>query len=383
MLLRTRREHIVAALAERLDFCPRIRSRRLPPSPFMPGTETVRGIRAQSVTEWFRAHVEGVRPPLRFALIPGGHSNLTYRVTDSAESDYVLRRPPLGAVLATAHDMGREYRIISALGRTEVPVPPALGVCADETVNDAPFYVMSFVEGFVLTDARSVSERFDEAQRRRIGEDVADVLAKLHLVDPERVGLGDLGRKEAYLERQLRRWRTQWEKSKTRELPAMEQVYEALRSDVPEQIGATIVHGDYRVGNMITASDARIAAVLDWELCTLGDPLADVGYLMNSWTEPGEEGPAVRGAALSPSALPGFPTRQEMLARYTARTGRDVSRIDYYRAFQYWRLAAIVEGVLARYLKGVMGGEADTRAFRTQVDALANAALDLVRRSVA
>jgi aminoglycoside phosphotransferase (APT) family kinase protein len=340
----------------------------------------VKGIRAEPVTEWFREHIPGVQPPLRFSLIAGGHSNLTYRVTDSAATDYVLRRPPLGAVLATAHDMGREHMIISALGKTDVPVPPALGLCSEKGVNDAPFYVMSFVEGWVLTDSSSVAKRFKEEQRRRIGEDVADVLAKLHRIDPDQIGLGDLGRKEAYLARQLKRWRTQWEKSKTRELPAMDEVYEALQSEMPEQKGATIVHGDYRLGNMLVSADARIAAVLDWELCTLGDPMADVGYLMNNWAEPGEEGPASRGAALAPSAASGFPTREELLERYTALTGRNVGQIDYYRAFQFWRLAAIVEGVLSRYLKGVMGGKADTTAFRVQVDALAAAALDLVRR---
>jgi aminoglycoside phosphotransferase (APT) family kinase protein len=344
------------------------------------GEEGVRGIHEARVTEWFRAHIDGVEPPLRFELIPGGHSNLTYRVTDAAGGAYVLRRPPLGAVLATAHDMGREHRIISALGPTDVPVPPALGLCTDEGVNDAPFYVMSFVEGFVLTDASAVEKHFEEPERGRIGEDVADVLGALHLVDPDEVGLGDLGRKEAYLARQLKRWRTQWEKSKTRELAAMEEVYEALLSEMPEQIGATIVHGDYRLGNMITAADGRIAAVLDWELCTLGDPLADVGYLMNNWVEPDEQGPTARGAALSPSSAPGFCDRKRVLERYTALTGRDVSRIDYYRAFQFWRLAAIVEGVLSRYLKGVMGGRADTDAFRMQVDGLAAAALDLVHR---
>ncbi len=340
----------------------------------------VRGIHAERVTDWFRANIEGVRPPLAFALIPGGHSNLTYRLDDAAGNVYVLRRPPLGAVLATAHDMGREHKIIAALGPTDVPVPPALGLCEDESVNDAPFYVMAFVEGFVLTDAAITRKHFEAAERRRIGESVADVLGRLHLIDPDSVGLGDLGRKEAYLARQLRRWRTQWEKSKTRELPAMEQVYEALKSQMPEQLSATIVHGDYRLGNMITAADARIAAVLDWELCTLGDPLADVGYLMNNWAEPGESGPTSRGAALSPSSAGDFPRRKEVLERYTAITGRDVDNIEYYRAFQYWRLAAIVEGVMARYLKGVMGGKADTSVFRVQIDGLAAAALDLVRR---
>ena len=344
----------------------------------MEGREQVRGIRADSVTEWFRAHVAGVKPPLQFELIPGGHSNLTYRVTDSEGTVFVLRRPPLGSVLATAHDMAREHRVIAALENTEVPVPPALGLCEDEQVNGAPFYVMSFVEGYVLTDAAITAKHFDEGERRELGTSIVRVLGELHRIDPDVVGLGDLGRKESYLARQLRRWRTQWEKSKTRELAAMEEVYDALRTQIPEQVGATIVHGDYRLGNMITSFDGEIAAVLDWELCTLGDPLADVGYLMNNWVEPGETGPTARGAALSPSAAGGFPSRAEVLERYTAMTGRDVTRIDYYRAFQYWRLAAIVEGVLARYLKGVMGGAADTEAFSAQVDGLAAAALNLI-----
>jgi aminoglycoside phosphotransferase (APT) family kinase protein len=339
-----------------------------------------KGIHAERVTEWFQDHIADVKPPLSFELIVGGRSNLTYRVSDAEGKLTVLRRPPLGAVLATAHDMGREHKIIAALGSTDVPVPPALGLCVDESVNEAPFYVMAFVAGHVLADAAQTQKHFDEAQRNEIGQDVIEVLARLHAVDPDRVGLGDLGRKEAYLARQLKRWRTQWEKSKTRELPAMEQVYERLSQDVPEQIGATIVHGDYRLGNMITGSNARIAAVLDWELCTLGDPMADVGYLLNNWAEPGEAGPTIRGAALSPSTAGGFPTRAQVRARYEELTGRDTSQVDYYRAFQYWRLAAIVEGVLARYLKGVMGDTVDTKPMELQVEGLATAALDLIER---
>ncbi len=339
----------------------------------------MKGIQQDRLEAYFAAHVEGAEPPLRFTQIVGGHSNLTYAVEDARGARFVLRRPPLGAVLATAHDMGREHRIIAALAGTDVPVPPALGLCQDESVNDAPFYVMRFVDGYVLADAIETQKHFDEDARGRIGSDVVRVLAALHAVDPDAVGLGDLGRKESYLARQLKRWRTQWEKSKTRELPPMDEVYETLQSDVPEQVGAAIVHGDYRLGNMITGTDARIAAVLDWELCTLGDPLADLGYLLNNWALPGEQELTARGAALSPSAAGGFPTRDEVIARYAELTGRDASRIAFYRAFQYWRLAAIVEGVLARYLKGVMGKSADTDAFRAQVDTRADAALALTR----
>jgi len=259
-------------------------------------------------------------------------------------------------------------------------VPPALGLCSDASVNGAPFYVMAFVEGVVLDTGDTVEKHIPSpADRRGLGRHVIEVLARLHAVDVDAIGLGDLGRREGYVPRQLKRWRTQWEQSKTRELPAMEEVYEALSSDIPEQHGAGVVHGDYRLGNMLTGADARIAAVLDWELCTLGDPLADLGYLMNNWAEPGESGPASRGAAQAPSVAGGFPSRREMLSHYAELTGRDVSRVDYYRAFSYWRLAAIVEGVLARYLKGVMGKAADTGAFRAQVDGLAAAALERVR----
>lgn len=339
----------------------------------------VPGIHADRVTDWLASHIDGARAPFSFSLITGGHSNLTYRVEDSGGNLFVLRRPPLGAVLATAHDMAREHKIISGVGKTDVPVPPALGLCEDAGVNDAPFYVMGFVEGHVLSDSIVTQKYFEESQRWAIGESCIDVLSRLHHVDPDAVGLGDLGRKEAYLARQLKRWRGQWEKSKTRELEAMEEIYQSLTQQMPEQVGVAIVHGDYRLGNTLTSQAGQIVAVLDWELCTLGDPLADLGYLLNNWNEPGEQGPTARGAALSPSSAPGFQTRAQVIERYTELTGRDASNVGYYRAFQYWRLAAIVEGVLARYLKGVMGAKADTGAFRAQVDGLAEAALTLVR----
>ena len=343
------------------------------------GSGEVRGIQERRVSDWLAANVAGARAPFRFEPITGGHSNLTYKVTDAAGELFVLRRPPLGAVLATAHDMGREHKIIAAIGRhTSVPVPPALGLCQDTEVNGAPFYVMKFVAGHVITDSTTVARLFTPAQRAECGAALIDVLARLHAVEPDAIGLGDLGRKDAYLPRQLHRWRTQWENSKTRELPAMEEVHSALVEMMPLQKDAAIVHGDYRLGNCITGDDRQIHAVLDWELCTLGDPMADIGYLMNNWAEPGEVG-GTAAAAASPSAAGGFQSRAEILAIYARKTGRDVSNVDYYRGFQYWRLAAIVEGVMARYLKGVMGGNADTTAFRIQIDGLAESALKLVR----
>jgi aminoglycoside phosphotransferase (APT) family kinase protein len=347
-------------------------------SPTNGANSDVKGIHAERVTAWYQAHVPGIRAPLQFELIAGGHSNLTYKVTDAAGRRTVLRRPPLGAVLATAHDMGREHKIISAVAKTDVPVAPALGLCREEDVNDAPFYVMDFVDGVVLDNADTTGKHIPESERTALGHDVIEILARLHAVDVDAIGLGDLGRKESYIPRQLKRWSGQWEKSKTRELETMDAVYEALQGNIPEQVGATIVHGDYRLGNMLTGADARVAAVLDWELCTLGDPLADLGYLMNNWATP-DDPELIGSAATMPTRIAGFPTREELITRYQELTGRDASRIAYYRAFQYWRLAAIVEGVLARYLKGVMGNAANTDAFRMQVDSLAESALDCVR----
>jgi aminoglycoside phosphotransferase (APT) family kinase protein len=335
------------------------------------------GIDEPRVTPWLEEHVEGLRPPLTFTLIAGGHSNLTYRLDDADGHAFVLRRPPLHHVLATAHDMGREHRIISALGPTPVPVPPALAYCDDPEVNGAPFYVMGYVEGHVLRDT-AAAERLTAEQRRTAGESLVDVMAEIHAVDVDAVGLGELGRKEGYIDRQLRRWYKQFLDSKTREVPALENVYERLRAEIPEQGPATIVHGDYRLDNCLVGDDGRIAAVLDWEICTLGDPLADVGLLMVYWTDPDDESAALLTA---PTQLPGFQRRADLLQRYAERSGRDVSAIDYYTAFGYWKLACIVEGVYARYRGGAMGSEASGfEAFATQVERLAAAAEEAVTR---
>jgi aminoglycoside phosphotransferase (APT) family kinase protein len=336
--------------------------------------QDVSGIDAGPVSEWLAANVAAAKAPFEFWLITGGHSNLTYKVVGADRTRFVLRRPPLGAVLATAHDMGREHKIISAVGKSAVPVPAALGLCTDEAVNGSPFYIMSYVDGHVLAAKADVEANVTLDKRRRLADHVVESLATLHLTNPDDIGLGDLGRKEAYLDRQLKRWRMQWENSKTRELPEMEEASELLLQAKPEQKYTGIVHGDYRLGNMLSTSDGRVAAVLDWELCTLGDVLADVGYILNSWAEPGEG-----GLAELPTAAPGFVTRTELARRYAELTGFELQNIAYYQSFQNWRLAAIVEGVLARYLKGVMADAADTDAFRTQVDRLAAEALRLLR----
>jgi aminoglycoside phosphotransferase (APT) family kinase protein len=330
------------------------------------------GIGRSGVEAWFREHAEGVRLPLSFERISGGHSNLTYGVTDSAGRRWALRRPPLGRRLGSAHDMGREHKVVSALAPTSVPVAPVVGLCEDESINDAPFYVMEFVEGPILRGLAEVEAFPDEDDRQAIGERVADTLVDIHAVDPDAVGLGDLGRKEDYVARQLHRWQGQWEKSKTRELAAIDAVHERLEARIPEQGPATIVHGDYRLDNMILTPGGEVAAVVDWELCTLGDPLADVGLLMVYWPERGEDPVALGQPA---NLAPGFPTREELRRRYAERSGRDLSQLDFFVALGYWKLAIILEGVYARYAAGQYGKvDPGIEHFARLVERLAEAA---------
>lgn len=335
-------------------------------------TDETTGVNRGPVTEWFQANAPGVVPPLAFDLIAGGRSNLTFSVSDQASNRWVLRRPPLGHVLATAHDMGREHKIISALQGTDVPVPPVVGICTDEAVNDVAFYVMGYVDGLVLRDARE-AEAVSPEVRRRAGLSIAETLAKIHAVDPDAVGLGDLGRKDGYIERQLKRWNGQFEKARTREVPEVTEAYERLLADVPEQKSATIVHGDYRLDNCMVDADGQVIAVLDWEICTLGDPMADLGLLMVYWTEADDPFAALPGSA---TAMEGFPTRKELVDAYVSASGREVGDLDYYQAFGYWKLACILEGVFTRYKAGAMGNDgADADAFGAVVTLLAQGAL--------
>lgn len=335
----------------------------------MAGLDNVR------VSRWLVDNIAGLSPPFEFVPIEGGRSNLTYRVIDNAGFTVVLRRPPLDHVLATAHDVAREFKIISAVGKTSVPVPRALGLCLDATVNGATFYVMSFVDGAVL-DSPASAELLPVGLRQTASESIVDVLAELHQVDIDAIGLGDLAKRTGYIERQLKRWSTQWSQSKTREFPAVELAERLLRERIPEQIGVSIVHGDYRFGNCLTdVATGSIAAVLDWELCTLGDPLADLGHLGVVWTDPGSG--LVRHN--DPTGAPGFPRYDEIVLRYATRTGRDVSNIAFYRAFAAWRLAIISEGVYARYLYGAMGdNNVDLSVLKNGTEVLATTALESI-----
>jgi aminoglycoside phosphotransferase (APT) family kinase protein len=339
-----------------------------------------KGIALDQVTDWIVQHVGGVTPPLRFTRVTGGHSNLTYEVEDAAGRHVVLRRPPLGDLLPTAHDMSREWKLISALFPTPVPVPEPLGFCEDPEVTGAHFYVMGFVDGHVLHDLDVALRVYDEAQRRVCGESFIDVLADLHTVDPDEVGLGDLARKEGYIARQLKRWYAQWNSSKTRELPDVDEIHNDLAARIPEQGPARVVHGDYRLGNCLSDTDGHIAAVLDWEIATLGDPLADLGYVLSHWTEPGELGGSAHRA--SPSSASGFPSRAELLDRYASRSGRDVSHVGYYVAFSFWKSACIVEGVYARYLAGALDTTGvDLDSFKLSVERSAQLARETLERA--
>jgi aminoglycoside phosphotransferase (APT) family kinase protein len=337
----------------------------------------IEGIAVGPVSAWFDANIAGARGPYRFELIAGGRSNLTFRVSDSAGHDYVLRRPPISHVLQSAHDMGREHRIIKALGPTKVPVAPALGYCDDEAVNGRPFYVMGYVDGHVLRNLETAEKALTPTQRRHAAEDLIDVLIELHRVDVDAVGLGDLGRRDGYIERQLKRWYGQFQQSaamQDRTVPVIDEVHAFLSERIPTQQGSAIVHGDYRLDNTMFDADGNVAAVLDWEICTLGDPLADMGLLMVYWTERGDRDALLGFPA---TTAEGFPTRAALRERYAEGSGRDLSALDFYVAFGYWKLACIVEGVYARYAGGAMGGDrSGYEGFAHQVQSLGEAARD-------
>jgi aminoglycoside phosphotransferase (APT) family kinase protein len=296
------------------------------------------------------------------ALVAGGKSNLTFYVS-SAAGDVVLRRPPLSTVLPTAHDMRREYRVMTALWDTDVPVPRTRALCEDESVLGAPFYVMDRVRGHIVREALPDGYAETSAERHAIGIGLIDVLAALHTVDPDAVGLGDYGRPVGYLERQVRRWGSQWAASRQPDEPdgpELDRLAERLQASLPDAPTGPIVHGDFRLDNTLLDPDrpGRIAAVLDWELSTLGDPLADLGMLYVYWPERAD-GAEREGtlAVASVTTLDGFPGRRELYDRYVARTGRDLSALPWYVGFGAFKLAVVCAGVAARGRAGAMIGE--------------------------
>lgn len=281
-------------------------------------------------------------------LIAGGKSNLTYRVGDGV-STWVVRRPPLGHVLSTAHDMAREFKVISALGPTAVPVPQAIALSEDPS-----FYVMEFVEGAVYRQPSDLAalgaQRLD-----KLMTNLVDVLVSLHSIDPASVGLGDFGRPDGYLERQLRRWQKQLDSSRSRSLEGIDELHDLLVATMPRQSASSIIHGDYRIDNCIASADDTIAAVLDWEMATLGDPLTDVGLLLMYWKLNTELGGV--GNFGSPQPIPGAPTGAELAAAYAAKRGIEIGALDWYLGFANYKLAVIAEGIHYRYQAGQTVGD--------------------------
>ena len=291
-------------------------------------------------------------------LIAGGKSNLTYRV-DSPAGSVILRRPPLGHVLPTAHDMAREHRVMSALAGTAVPVPAMLHLCTDAEVLGQPFYVMERVEGHIVNATLPAGYATEPAERALIAEGLLDVLATLHAVDPEQVGLGAFGRPEGYLTRQVARWGKQWEATRTDGQEALDTLARDLGASVPVSARSAIVHGDYRLDNTMLHPTwpGRINAVLDWEMSTLGDPLADLGILMVYWAQASDSGMRQSGTVVpAATVLPGFPTRAQVAEGYAARTDADITELPWYVAFGFFKLAVVCAGIVARVRGGAMVG---------------------------
>lgn len=333
-----------------------------------------RGLDLDVFGPWLAGAVPGLLGrPLSGEVIAGGRSNLTYRVTDGRHT-VVVRRPPLGHVLATAHDMAREYRVISALADTPVPVPHAYALCEDPAVLGAPFYVMGLVEGTPYRQAAEL-EALGAERTHAIGERMVDTLADLHLVDPESVGLGEFGRPAGFLERQVRRWGQQLDASRSRDLEGVDELRRLLAERVPAEAPPAIVHGDYRLDNLLVLPDDTIGAVVDWEMATLGDPLTDVALLLTYHRLADLD---ATGAVSTAANAPGFVTRDEVSSRYAARTGRDVSRLAFYEALACFKLAVVLEGIHYRYAQGQTVG-AGFATIGAAVEPLVAMGLDSIR----
>ena len=344
------------------------------------GEQSPAGIDVDAVTNWMteRLGAQGatITRPLSFQQIAGGRSNLTFHVTDQADGQWALRRPPTGNVLKSAHDMGREHRVMSALWPTDVPVPAMVGLCDDDAVNGAPFYVMDWVDGTVVRNSK-IAKSFDVATRREMGISVVKNLAAIHRVDIDSVGLGDFAKRTGYIERQLRRWKGQVDATESPTNPLIDLAFDKLHTAIPEQGPARLVHGDFRLDNTIVDESGKVLAVLDWELTTLGDPLADLGAMLTYWSRPGD---TVVALTDPPTLADGFLERNEVVTIYEEEMGGNVGDVGYYHAFATWRLACILDGVVDRYRAGAMGesDDFDPDAWEEQVSTLAETSLELL-----
>jgi len=329
------------------------------------------GYDVEAVEAWIAGNVKGLTPPLTWTRLQGGHSNLTYRIDDGEGRAAVIRRPPQGELLPKAHDMSREWALISALGSTGVPVAPAMAFCENPEITGAWFYVMGLIDGQPLYSAQETEGRIPRDERQTLAWSFVDVLADLHKLDPDEIGLSDLGKKEDYVGRQLRTWFRSWTSSiidAEYDDPRAHEIRDYLAGNIPDQGPAKVVHGDYGLHNCLVGANYKVVAVVDWEISTLGDPLADLGYALNAWAEPGE---GREGAA---TALSGFPTRAELAARYEEQSGRDLSKLNYYIGFNWWKTACIIHGVYARYRAGKKSTEGvDMGDFRSRIGEALNA----------
>ncbi len=323
------------------------------------------------VTAWMQSLDLGCRPPLRFARLGYGQSNLTFVVTDADQRSWVLRRPPLGELLASAHDIEREYRILSALQASDVPTPRMLAVTSEASVDETPLVLMECVEGLVI-DTADVAKSISLENRAAIGRGLIEALARIHAVDLDGTGLTSLSSHAPYANRQIKRWHRQWQLSRTRDLPAIDQLAERLRVAIPVQREVTLVHGDFHLRNLIvSANGGSVRAVLDWELSTLGEPLADLGGLLAYWPHPGE--PAA--SSLTVPAIAGFPRRNELAAAYAERTGRSLDALGFWYALALWKVAIIAEGVLRRAQDDPRNAAAGAAVTQQTVDDLVDRAL--------
>lgn len=315
-------------------------------------TSATPGLDLERVADYLRSAVPATAGrPLRAALLPGGKSNLTYRITDGGSS-WVVRRPPLGHVLPTAHDMAREFRLMSALRGSPVPVPQTFALCEDESVTGAPFYVMEFVDGVTYRN-RSDLERVGAERAGAVCEAMVEVLVRLHSVDPARVGLSGLGRPRGFLDRQVRRWKRQFDASASRRIQGVSELHRRLSANVPKNPDSSIIHGDFRLDNLLMRTDDLVGAVVDWEMSTLGDPLTDLALLV------AYQRLASLGSAAVPdhSNAPGYPREEHIIERYAALSGRGVEDLGFYIGLASFKLAAILEGIHYRYTQGETVGE--------------------------
>jgi aminoglycoside phosphotransferase (APT) family kinase protein len=320
-------------------------------------TETdLPGIVGPRVERWMAGAVPDCTPPVRFSLIAAGGSNLTFEATDAAGRRWALRRPPVGHALATAHDVGREWRVLNALAG-DLPVPAPVAWCDDEAVTGAPFYVMAFADGTILRTADDAAQ-LDPTVRRAAAESLLGTLVALHALDPADQGLGDLGPPDGYVERQLHRWRRQYDQGRVRRLPLLEELHVRLSRTVPSSHGGpSLVHGDYRFDNVVLDEHGAVVAVLDWELSTIGDAVADACWSLLYWADPDD---ADAFLTSPPTVVEGFPRRAEVAGRYAAISGRPLDAFGWFEVFGWWKMACIVEGVYARRRQGQGAGAPTT-----------------------